>query len=376
MSVKVCNVSTVHPRHDSRIFHKQCMSLKKRHFDVLFCVADGKGDSVDEGISIRDIGAYRGRFQRMLKAPVRMFMELLSIKADIFVFHDPELLPLALAMKLVSKARTVYDSHESYRDFILHKEYIKPQYAKLLSKAFGILEDFVVKRLDFVISATKHIDSQFDLGDRTAILYNYPKLSEWDKMPARVQDVARSEIVYIGSIVAERGISYILQAIEPLDCLLNLAGNYEPESYREVLQALPGWSKVKEYGYVDRTKALQIISRSVAGLILLQRLPNNIESLSTKMFEYMAGGIAVIAPDFPIYKAIIERNKCGICVDPANVDQIRAAISYLIANPAEARKMGENGIRLTKEVYNWESQEALLEAIYTKLAKKAKHKHP
>jgi glycosyltransferase involved in cell wall biosynthesis len=63
-------------------------------------------------------------------------------------------------------------------------------------------------------------------------------------------------------------------------------------------------------------------------------------------------------------------------VDPANVDQIRAAISYLIANPAEARKMGENGIRLTKEVYNWESQEALLEAIYTKLAKKAKHKHP
>lgn len=69
MPVKVCNVSTVHPRHDTRIFYKQSISLKKRNFDVLFCVADGKGDSVDEGISIRDIGAYRGRLQRMLKAP-------------------------------------------------------------------------------------------------------------------------------------------------------------------------------------------------------------------------------------------------------------------------------------------------------------------
>jgi len=376
MSVKVCNVSTVHPRHDNRIFHKQCISLKKRHFDVLFCVADGKGDSVDEGISIRDIGAYQGRFQRMLKAPVRMFRELRSIKADIFVFHDPELLPLALAMKLVSKARIVYDSHESYRDLFLHKEYIKPQYAKLLSKAFGILEDFVVKRLDFVTSATKHIDSQFDLGNRTAVLYNYPKLGEWDNMPARVQDSACSEIVYIGNIVAERGISQLMQAIEPLDCLLHLAGDYEPESYRKTLQALPGWSKVKEYGYVDRTKVLQIISKSLAGLVLVQRLPNYIESLSTKMFEYMAGGIAVIAPDFPIYKTIIEQNECGICVDPANVDQIRAAIAYLIANPGEARKMGENGMRLTKEVYNWESQENLLEAVYTGLAKQGLNEQP
>lgn len=375
MSIKVCNVSTVHPRHDTRIFHKQSISLKKRNFDVLFCVADGKGDSVDEGISIRDIGAYRVRFQRMLKAPFRMFRELLSIKADIFVFHDAELLPLALAMKLVSKARIVYDSHESYRDLILHKEYIKPRYAKLLSKAFGLLEDFVVKRLDFVFSATKHIDAQFDLSDRTAVLYNYPKLSEWDKMPSRVNDASCAEIVYIGSITAERGISYLLQAIEPLDCLLHLAGNYEPESFKEKLQAQPGWSKVREYGYIDRSKVLQIISRSVAGLILVQRLPNYIESLSTKMFEYMAGGIAVIAPDFPIYKAIIEQNQCGICVDPANIDQIRAAISYLIANPAEARKMGDNGIRLTKEVYNWESQETLLETIYTKLAKQGIHGH-
>jgi hypothetical protein len=107
-----------------------------------------------------------------------MLATILAIRAKVYIFHDPELLPLALATKVLTKAKIVYDSHESYRDIYLHKEYIKPQYAKAISKTFGILEDFIVHKLDFVISATEHIASQF-VGERSATLYNYPKLSEW-----------------------------------------------------------------------------------------------------------------------------------------------------------------------------------------------------
>lgn len=369
MPATICHVSTVHPRHDVRIFHKQCQSLFKLGYKVLFCVADGKGDSIDQGIRIRDIGAYSGRLKRMLKAPLKMLATILAIRAKVYIFHDPELLPLALATKVLTKAKIVYDSHESYRDFFLHKEYIKPQYSKAISRVFGIIEDFVVRRLDFVISATEHIASQFDLGDRSATIFNYPKLSEWDNTPPRDPEYKAPEIAYIGSIIAERGIHYLLEAIQPLDCQLHLAGNYEPASYREVLLALPGWSKAIEHGYVNREQALQIINKSLAGLILLQRLPNNIASLSTKMFEYMAGGIAVIAPDFPIYKAIIEQNNCGICVDPADTEQIRAAIESILADPVKALAMGENGRRLSREVYNWESQEALLQQIFSTLTR-------
>ena len=75
--------------------------------------------------------------------------------------------------------------------------------------------------------------------------------------------------------------------------------------------------------------------------------------LPVKMFEYMAAGLLIIASDFPLWKTIIENNECGLCVDPLNPKAITKAIKYLIDNPEEAKRMGENGQRLILEKYNW-----------------------
>ncbi len=81
----------------------------------------------------------------------------------------------------------------------------------------------------------------------------------------------------------------------------------------------------------------------------------------------MASGLPVIGSNFPLWKLIIEDNKCGICVDPTDPKEIANAINYIKNNPEEAKAMGDNGKRLVKEKYNWGAEEKKLLEFYKEL---------
>jgi glycosyltransferase involved in cell wall biosynthesis len=129
------------------------------------------------------------------------------------------------------------------------------------------------------------------------------------------------------------------------------------------------WKSVKFLGYLNREDVNKILSESKVGLVTLHPIPNYLESLPVKMFEYMSAGIPVVASDFPLWKEIIEGNKCGICVDPLNPKEIAKAVNYIIDNPKEAQKMGENGKKAVENKYNWKIEEKKLLNLYKGILK-------
>ncbi|MDD3741313.1 MAG: hypothetical protein PHH30_08725 [Bacteroidales bacterium] len=54
--MKICHITTAHPRYDVRIFHKECISLAEEFSDVNLIVADDKGFEIINGVNIHDIG--------------------------------------------------------------------------------------------------------------------------------------------------------------------------------------------------------------------------------------------------------------------------------------------------------------------------------
>ena len=82
------------------------------------------------------------------------------------------------------------------------------------------------------------------------------------------------------------------------------------------------------------------------------------------MFEYMAAGIPIIASNFPLWREIIEGNKCGICVDPLDSGAIAGAIQWIANHPDEAKRMGKNGQKAAKEKYDWKTEEKKLLTLY------------
>ena len=81
----------------------------------------------------------------------------------------------------------------------------------------------------------------------------------------------------------------------------------------------------------------------------------------------MSAGLPVIGSNFPLWKALIEDNHCGICVDPENSNEIARAIAYLVAHPEIAQQMGENGKKMVQNTYNWTAEEKRLVAFYQKV---------
>ena len=131
---KIVHLTSVHPRYDVRIFHKECMSLSK-NWEVALIVADNKGDEICQNIKIYDVGKENGRFNRIFKTTKKVYQKALQLNGDIYHFHDPELLPVG--KKLAQKGKKViYDSHEDMPALLSEKEWITPFLRPLVAKIF------------------------------------------------------------------------------------------------------------------------------------------------------------------------------------------------------------------------------------------------
>ena len=81
----------------------------------------------------------------------------------------------------------------------------------------------------------------------------------------------------------------------------------------------------------------------------------------------MAAGIPVIASDFPLWKSIVEKHVCGICVNSLDPKAIANAINYLLSHEEDAKQMGMNGRKAIETEYNWKNEEKKLISFYKQL---------
>lgn len=348
---------------------KQCRSLASHGHEVSLVVADGQGDGCRDGIRIIDIGRPAGRRERMLRSTWRVGQAALSLDADVYQLHDPELIPVGLRLALAGH-KVVFDAHEDVPSQLLDKPYLSPRSARLLSCAYRALESGALRRFDGVLAATPLIrDRLGTLNALTVDVNNYPRTEEFIGPAATTAATARDSFCYVGSISAIRGVRELVQACALLrsPARLALAGSFAEAGLEAEVRRHAGWRRVDALGHLDRGCVAGVMAGAFAGLVTLLPTASYRESLPVKMFEYMAAGIPVIASDFPLWRDIVEGSRCGLCVDPRNPAAIAAAIDHLAAHPQLAQDMGANGRRAVLERYNWENEESKLIAFYADL---------
>lgn len=365
MNKKVCILTSVHTAKDVRIYEKEAVSLRKAGYDIV--ILNKELDGSDEyGIVFKRVSIPEGRIGRFFQAPKRMYRAAIGEKADIYHFHDPEL--LTCGRKLLKHGSVIYDSHEDVPQQILSKYWINPVFRKCISFVFNIKEKNISKKLTAVITATQKIAESFVKSGckRVYTIHNYPLLSEFS---SEQEDWNNKEnrVCYVGGLSIIRGITEMVTAIEKCGCRLAVAGTFDNDELKQKTEALDGWNKVDYFSQVGRTEIAQILSKSKAGLVTIHPVPNYMESLPIKMFEYMAAGIPVIASDFPYWKAILHDGNCGVNVNPLDPDSIADAINEVLSDKEKARAMGENGRRLVLSNYNWAIEEKELLNIYSGL---------
>jgi len=368
--LKICHLTSAHPRYDIRIFIKMCRSLASAGHNVSLVVADGLSDENKDAVKIYGVKKGKNRLLRMLKSPRRVYKKALLLDADIYHLHDPELIPIGLKLKKKG-GKVIFDSHEDYPSQFLHKPYMNKYLLKIISKLYEKYEKTALKKFDCIISAAPFISDRISQWHSVVIdIYNYPLLEEFNNIERQpIQNDGIPSVCYAGYITEIRGIKEMVKAMTfcTNDVRLKLAGTFSPQSLRVEVVKMKGWEKTEELGFLDRKDIGELLCTSIAGLVVLWPTVNDMNSFPIKMFEYMAAGLPVIASNFPVYKDIVEGNKCGICVDPLKPEEIASAIDFVVNNSEQAIKMGKNGRNAINEKYNWDIENDKLSNMYSGL---------
>jgi glycosyltransferase involved in cell wall biosynthesis len=336
--------TSVHPRNDIRVFLKECRSLATAGFEVFLVVADGRGSAVVDGVHIIDAGARSGgRLGRAVMTTARVYAAARRLRADIYHFHDPELLPWGLLLRL-SGACVVYDTHEHLPEDILTKHYLPLSLRRVLSVVAGRGELLAARGLSAVVAAYPHIESRFRrLSVPSLSVCNYP-------LPEELQGSAtwqqrRLQACYIGGISVNRGVRELAAAAALCRTHLVLAGPLWDRLTLAQARDLPGWDRLTYRGVIARTEVAEVMGCSRVGIVTFLPTVSHVNAHPNKLFEYMSAGIPVVASDFPLWREIVAATGSGLCVDPRDPAAIAAAIDRLAEDLEFGAECGRKGAR-------------------------------
>lgn len=361
---RIVHFSIVHPVADVRIFRKECGSLRDAGYDVTL-YGRGQGGLID-GVRVVSVREYRSRFRRITVGPAQLFRDLIRERADLYHFHDPELLPVGLVLRALGK-RVIYDAHEWVPGDVASKPYLHPLLARTLGWMVARLESIAARTLSQVVTATPFIAAQLPAG-RVTVIQNYPDLDELSQdFIAPVDQRDPNTIVYVGGFSTERCGEEILEAMKLVsviapDVRLIVAGGIE-----DGLDPMSA-ENIDHLGFLDRSEVRDVLARGVVGIVFLRDLPKFRDALPTKFFEYLAAGLAVlVSSSNALIADITKQLDCGRVVDESDPAAIADAIAGLLRQPDELVAMGVRGRAAVHERYQWRPEGDRLVELYDRL---------
>jgi glycosyltransferase involved in cell wall biosynthesis len=368
---KVVHITSVHPAYDIRIFHKECRTLATVGYDVSIVVPQTEaGITSRDGVTIVAVKKSRGRLRRIFLTSPRVIRQAFLLQADVYHLHDPELLIVAVLLRVCGR-KVIFDMHENLPRAILTKDWIPKITRPVISKIVRFIERVFLSGIPIIFAEESYV-KDYSWVLNKAVILNMPLIEEIQSIKEEKNNLP--SLGYLGMVTEARGCIQILRALdlvkkEGLNVQWECVGRVEGAFKAEMLSLAKSYNldEIRIWGSKDATEAWRIIAQCHIGMAILAPHQNYVESYPTKLFEYMALGIPVIASNFPLYRTIVEGEQCGICVDPLRVEEIAQAILYLLRNPAIVRKMGESGKYAVEKKYNWNVEKVKLLKFYEQI---------
>lgn len=373
---KVCILSSVHDALDNRVFYREACSLHRAGYEVTL-VAVHAGDEVREGVRIVALPKVP-RWQRP-RLWLTLLQHALDAHADIYHFHDPELLLVTPWLRLLTGKPTAYDVHEVYPDFIRVKDYLPVWVRYPVSWAFRWLEPLLARLQCGLVFADDQIAEAFEGVRRPKVtIFNFPARSFVEQAAAATRALGQRQpvVLYLGGLERNRGSRLMIEAFQEvlMECpaarLLHV-GHFAPPDLEEEVRADAAQRGIGQAvtlaGRVPFEEIGGYLKRAAVGWVTWQAVPKNEKNIPTKLFEYMAYGLPVVSSELPSTRPFVRNGENGYLVIADDPAAHARAILALLREPGDAAAMGRKGQEMVRARYNWDEMEKRLLALYEEL---------
>lgn len=373
---KIVHLTTVHTPFDQRIFHRECVSLVKAGYEVSL-LAYGEMHGTIEGVRLVSLGKNRRTKPGMdildrMKRTRMAFNQAIKEGANLYHFHDPELISIGIDLKRHTKARVVYDCHEDNVAYMIQKKYIPALLRRVMAAAIHYQENRAAKLLDAIVTADESMRQCFlkKGAGRTICVDNYPRL---DLFLNRADEIVPEyDIVYHGTIP-----KYHLETCFAVDsellrkgmtCSWLFIGKCPDVKWaKDLVQKRKAEDRIVFKDPVPHEEIAKWVRLGRIGIIPLPNYPKFQRNIPTKLFEFMALKMPVVLSNLPPSRTFVGDGRCAIMVDPDSPAEYAAAINNLLQNQRQRIEMGAEGHRRVVSEFNWEISSRKLLELYAQL---------
>ena len=367
-------VTSLHRDFDTRIWRHVCSAARLGCEVELLCPWDVRDGEVIEGVRMRTFSPASSRVARIWQTPSRMTPPLVRAirRAQLVHFHDLDLLPF---MALAARFRpVVYDVHENYPEEMRSRAWIPDYLRPTLSYLVRVTQWWLARSIGNVVFVVPEQRADFPRTVRRLFLHNFASIHMFPAGVKRRKPKKQPlRVLFTGSQYRENGSELLLDIIEftrdrQWSIQFIVVDKFQDAEYRAwIMRQCRERDLMGSIEWVERvpsTELASLLAYADVGLQCNLDVPKQRQAMATKLFEFMAAGLAIVSTDLPRQRAIVSDNEVGLMARSGDAAHFAEQLGYLDQNRDQCLQMGENGRRVFKEQYTWESQEANLDAFY------------
>ena len=353
--MKIFVLTTVHPLNDVRVFVKQISSFIDSGYEVI-CLTKRSKLKLDSRITHIQLSLGSIRIFRIILGNILSLCYCIRHKANIYLIHDPEGLLVGYVLQVYLKKSVVYDMHENVPAQILSKQWIPVVFRNLVSKVFSFLEKLLLKNIPVIFAERSYVNV-YSYVKKYELIQNYPIISVLRNIKPALCNSEVFRVCYMGRVSHQRGFDVMIRSVEEMR---NLGFRIE---FHIIGESDFNIGKFKHrdnyfYGRLDSLSGFGIVKSCDVGFALLKNKPNYIDSLPTKMLEYLALDTVPVVSNFPFYISIIDKLNYGYYCDPNSVNAVVKILKFQLENRFKDEKKWSVLVNLS---YTWEIEYNKLE---------------
>jgi len=292
-----------------------------------------------------------------------------KIKPDLIVYHN-SIAGLAgiMSKNLKTRCITVLDLTDLLFEYL--QDYSSKGWMRLVQIIGRWLEKRVLLKSDKIITISesmKRIIKSYGVDTRkvdvicdgvdTEVFF---KPFKEKKLRRKFGKNAKNVIIFQGVIDPQDGPEIIVEASKIVlkkhpDTVFWMIGDGAaiPSLKQKVLKYSLG-DNYYFSGWVKQEEVAEYISNSNIGLVILPDILSARGRVTLKEFEYWACGIPAIVPRLPALEEVVDEGETGLFYEPGDAESLAKEINVLIEDEELRKKMGENGMKMVKEKFEWQ----------------------